>query len=495
MSIELLNNEFDRRFIRPDEEIDARMPNFPLSIRLGDATGAVSIPEDEWQLMMACAKWEVPPPFVRPNPKDPTTGGRSAAAIRHEDLYTEDDPPRLVRSYKMKGVGVCDENGVAYPPREERYDRQHIRGEEGKSDPFLDHMNKQYVLIHMGINPDGSFHPVVDPPRPTGGMKASRGKAEFDNAAILLKHDVPAVMPVRYGDYPELTWEGEPMGFVFLALPHRDVGRVGRYFEPQRDERGNLRRPNAELVELVQQRFDIMDPSNLSGPMMRFIREVEEKSGACLRGFTDAGLARFAGHTGNFSYCVDAREVFLHDLDSSVKLDSLDPETRGLTIIRDIESALFGLFHSITHSEIYKFCDEETFARNNPFAAFLRGYFRSNDRAVQDLGQRILEYVFNEVKRMPQHGDTMRYMSWMSDITSRLPFDLIEMLMPLFKQSELGEKYSLPYGPGAVYRDHVKQYKHDWEQAHIAELQRRGVQPGFNPLHFMAGFKERMRGV
>ena len=452
--LDTMKNEFERRFAYPDREILYERPSLPLDMEVVDQQSGLRIPYEDLEMLKACARWEIDPPFY--------SDGRASFIPRNENLNTGNSP---IRAYKIKGLGACS-GDKATPPRDEQF-FQRMSNDTGVLGDFLSRMQ---VLIHTGVNPDGSFHAIIDPPKPIGGMRFSRAKAEFENAKILMTNGVPAIMPVAYGKYKTLQWEGEPMGFVILATTTGDHLRVGQMFEPERNEKDDVSGPSRYLMDSLSKRFDYIHPNRPGFPMAKFIHEVSGSCGRSLRGFNDAGLCRFAGHTGNYSYDLGSKTAILHDLDSSAELVSLAPLARGLSIVRDLESALFGLIHSFLHSKMYNFCNKDTVKNFNPFEGFLIGYF-GNTEEVRKVAHVVLARLEKEIRSMPRGGP--EFVQWWGEFGDRWNYQLMELVMPIFMKSELGQQYPLPYGPGEVFKGHYDKLRVERERVHQEELLKR----------------------
>lgn len=438
----LLHSRFEQKFERSDQPIEYDPPIPPLEIEDIHTAGGLEIPQEDLELLLGCAKWEVCPPFHGP--------GRSAWVVCHEPLVSSDPSHTVIRAFKMKGIGAFGHDGKAHPPRSSQFF-------QGRG-TATEELGRRQILIHMGINDDGSFKAVLDPSRPVGGMRFSRAAAEFENAVCLFHAGVSAVRPVAYGKYRRLTWENEPLGFVILAGSSRDPMRIGDLFEPPRSEDNEVTDIHPYLKAILERRFDVLRPGRLGFPLLKIIGEMEEARGKALRGFHNAGLVRFAGHTGNFSYDFDSRIATLHDLDSSVPLESLAPNARGLSILRDLDSALFGFIHSLIHAEIYKMANRETFDSQNPFTAFLAGYFGNKDKNIERAGRIILQKFRHMLETMPHYG-TMEWYDWFGPAAETFTVEVIQLLMPIFSQSPLGTNHPLPYGPGKTFRDYFEQFR------------------------------------
>ena len=333
------------------------------------------------------------------------------------------------------------------------------------------------VLQHMGIRDDGSFYPVLDQPKPLGGITLSRARVEFEITKHLMNAGASAVLPIANGKFGNLQYQGEPLGFVILASSVSRPNRMGYYFEPVEYVSGRVVDLSPPLTALVCRRFDVLDRRGAPMAVAKTVSELFRACGTTMRGFHNAGVCRFAGHTGNFQYDEEKRIAIQHDFDSSVLIESVAPNARGLSILRDLSSALFRLAHSVMHARLFILFDDNCWGRHNPFNGWLLGYFPDIDsRSVIPVGDRIAGLYRTALKTMPHYG-TLEFTSWFPKFSYDFTVEVIEMLMPLFQKSRLGTLYPLPYGPGEVYRAHMARYREQvqWqgEQAMLVQMSAR----------------------
>lgn len=431
-----LFREPSRRF-RIEGEVPLRSQLGPVRLR----EGALAVPEEEWRMLADRTAWRETPPFDE--------SGRSAMAVRKSPLVLGSD---TIAGYKLKGIGAYDERtGVATPPKDEAYERRMLLDLDPRD---TDVRNKlvsllPQILIHMGIDECGEFYPVPDPAKPKGGLSHGRGQREFENAAALHQAGVPACTPVLWGRYPDLQWQGEPMQWVILGLSNVDP-RSSACFEPEMGLRGLDY--SSYMKAVIARQSDIFNPSNLGRPALSVSESLGRGVGVALRAAHDkAGVARFAGHTGNFTYVPEDRSVVMHDFDSSVKLDSIAPKARAMTRIRDLESAMFGLLHSLAHSRMFYLADNETlFRQKNPLAQILHGYFPDVDFKVEE--RKLADLCVWAIKdfgyNKPQHEQAM----WLTVAGETVTRELTALNSRIYRRSGLNEVDALPMSEAQLMR-------------------------------------------
>ncbi|MFA6305643.1 MAG: hypothetical protein WC651_02855 [Candidatus Gracilibacteria bacterium] len=436
MRLESTNSPDPRDYFEvPKEKGSYRGPSTPLQTQIGPGEEAIKLPDEEMELLAKYASWENNPPFDGP--------GRSGYVKRKEPLRTGSD---TLYGYKLKGVGNFDERTrTISPPRGDSY--QATWRTKDDSGRIID--EAPVILIHMGVSENGTLYPVLDPPKPIGGLAPRRGQREFQNAARLHAMGVPACLPVAWGRYPEIKWQDEPTEFVVLGLPSNVTERLGAYFEP--DIIQNRIDVGRNMRKLIERRFDTYNPKRIEDPLLRTTKDIGENIGRVIRAGHDADVARFASHLGNFSFMPNNRNILLHDLDSSIRLGSIHPQARALTMIRDVESAIFGFMHSITHANIYWIVHNQgKFSGLNPFKALLKGYFRDDvdENVIEEASRKIFEMVVQLIKLRTEIPSAYNQRVWMeSAIINLVPLCLREIFQ-IYEKSALNRTNTLPYGMG-----------------------------------------------
>ncbi|MDP2642962.1 MAG: hypothetical protein Q8P62_03920 [Candidatus Peregrinibacteria bacterium] len=437
MSTESNNRPDPRDYFEVSDAQNARYqsPSLPLQSQIGPTAGAIQIPADELESLTDYASWANNPPFESP--------GRSGYVKRKSPLKVGETS---VHGYKLKGVGTFSQKTrTISPPKGDSY--QQMFGTIDSGGNILDEV--PVILIHMGIAENGTLYPVLDPPKPEGGLSSGRGQREFQNAAKLHKGGVSACLPIAWGCYPEIKWQNEPTEFVILGIPSDVPERLGAYFEP--DTSSGRFEVGKGMKALIERRFEVVDTRQrkLGEPMLKITADIGKNIGRLLRSAHEAGVARFASHLGNFSLMPNKRDLLLHDLDSSVEIDSLPPQAKALTMTRDIESAIFGFTHSITHSNAYWIINDlGRFEKLNPFKALLKGYFQEEVDAtsINEASQRILDMVVQLIKIRGERPSIDAQRMWMPYAMLNLVPLCLNEVFKLYEKSALNQRNKLPYG-------------------------------------------------
>jgi hypothetical protein len=146
--------------------------------------------------------WRDTPQFFKP--------GRTA-------WYTLLDPVQGVQGLtvyaaKIKGAGGWN------PP-----DNSGLSGIRGANPEGLcQPSNREYTATgsrsHFGINTEGEFCTVFSEPAPFGAIARKRARLEYENALHLMQAQVPAILPYRVVDYPDLDPFGKESLSVVVSL-------------------------------------------------------------------------------------------------------------------------------------------------------------------------------------------------------------------------------------------------------------------------------------
>lgn len=403
----------------------------------GPHRGGLETPAEEHATLLGFVAWERVPPFLEE--------GRSAF-VKRRVISTINET--RIAAFKLKGVGNKDvKTGTVSPPSDAPYRRRMmVKGDDRNPQSRLVKELPQ-ILIHRGIADDGTFRPVLDPEKPIGGLSSGKGRQEFENARVLHAARVPVCAPVTWGRYAKLTWRDEPMEWVILSQPTTDPRRISSMFEPKVvGERVVI---NDDLREAVRKRFGIDDPARETRLSLRVIKDIAFKQGRTLRKAHEAGVLRFAGHMGNWSYMPMESEVFMHDFDSSVKANSIHKNARAMSFIRDIESLIIGMATSLGHSRLlYAMEDEGIFRKFSPIETVLKGYFENDprtERLVEAVSRLLTEKLIKWLRQMRIDTAPAMQMQWLSQLSFVFSQDIIDGLFDIFPHSELGTENALPF--------------------------------------------------
>jgi hypothetical protein len=326
-----------------------------LAVEITHHYSSADIESKQLDLLMDMVRWRTVPRFRIP--------GRTAWCELANSARFRNRPNVEYRAAKIKGIGLWNPAGYLHSGVQQgQRSEQAIRPTSIEYEPLT-------RLRHFGIAKDGEFFDVGSNPTPYGGILHQRAVLEYSNAARLLEHGVPSIGPLIVIRYPELRFRDQPMGAVITLsteqLPYRaHVDYIGEYGEAAKSY-------YLRLYEVLGIDGDPQDPF----VQWQAFRSVCQQIGGLIRGFAESGLYRYGAHLENLHFDIDRGELFLTDLDSSLRLDELPADVQPLQVLRDVASAL----HKIA-LRLHYFVTLDRFSiaqirSVDPFAAFLRGYF------------------------------------------------------------------------------------------------------------------------
>jgi hypothetical protein len=206
-------------------------------------------------------------------------------------------------------------------------------------------------------------------------MLLTRARAEYEIAGRLAEAAVPAVLPLRVYRYEDVSYtrgslaSSEPMGAVLTlapaAAPHRAdlLIRAPDVLDDDGRERLEQLIGPPGTAERARRRIEL-----LTVLAMRY--------GAALRGFAAAGFYRHSASLDNWALDDTGEDVYLTDLDSSRGLSDCAPMRAPLEVMRDVASGLFNIAAALMHPDVALQVDPADLERNDPFEAFLCGYYK-----------------------------------------------------------------------------------------------------------------------
>lgn len=362
-------------------------------------------------------RWEEAPEFFEPGR---TAWMRLCEPVAHPTLAG-----LTLTGAKVKGIGLWSGDG---PPRQ-------VDGEE----EYLDARDQP----HFGIDGDGRYVERFSATAPLGGMVLPRALLEYENTQRLLDCSVPALVP--YAVFRnERRFRSEPLAVVVTLssepAPFRaKVLIASREAIKSREERAyRLRGERALGLDA-----SLSSPEGLAAGFTALAGQV----GGAVRGMTEAGLYRYSSSLANFHYCTSMKRLLLTDLDSTHELAELEPEARGIEILRDVASAVHKVVEAIfLHPQLLRDAGLLRLAEADPILALLRAYFAELPlRSVRRASTLIWAYtipIATEVDRRRRAAGP----NWTRDRRKMNPVDkwtlyalTMMVCQPLLDASRLGE--------------------------------------------------------
>jgi hypothetical protein len=271
----------------------------------------------------------------------------------------------MVRSLKLKGMGLGNADGTGVPPPLGKY--HHRR-------------------LHIGISDDGDVRTVWPETAPMGGIFFDRARLEFENSRLLASSGCPSVVPVALYRYKDLRCDWNPsreMGAVLTASPTLHKHRLDLLFECDRSCSGEASSVLNGYIESLG-----------NGDKHKAFARLAFEYARTLREFHEAGLFRHNAHPINVIYSDDIERVCLIDLDSSRQLVDCAPARRPMELLRDFASAVYSFIDVMIRPENISMCGPSAGPSLECLLALAHGYFREDAEAAGDqLGDAFSEYL------------------------------------------------------------------------------------------------------
>lgn len=332
----------------------------------------------------------------------------------------------IIKNYKIKGCGNFDLNkGTVSMPESEEYDP---------------HINKDSKSLHyqIEIKNKGAFTYQVPQKKPLGGQTVENAKKEIENTQKLYsKHQKNFYKPIAYGEYQDLQFNNEPLGFSILEIPSEQELTLADYFKAVfQDEQLFI---NNEIINLTKK--ETPEPKIID--VLRKLVELSKKHGATLKKLHEF-YVDYDSHFYNATINPQNQELILFDLDN-LKEKSKLPQIQAFNYqIKDIYLAIQSLMSTILLNGI---CDsfEQFSFHENFLKAWLIGYFGTISeemiRETNNLWQKILQIL----------------------PTMLTPIPLEQRLLPvsIYLEKELDPFLTLPFNElkppkGYEFEDHQK---------------------------------------
>jgi len=300
------------------------------------------------------ASWKTRPRAFR--------AGRSAHLLLQDPFVHQLGMKEVsIRTLRLKGVGNFNDKGKGKPPFVLNFLENILPGQ-----------GRAGIIVHMATNEKHEIFPELENMRSKGALSASAARKEYEITGEGLKSWVPFNIPICWGSYNDLKFEGEEMGFVVLGLRDRQDRRFGDLTraEMYESEQGPVIHFNDYLHSLLSVKNG--KQATRSDIIVSF-QKWGHGLGQALRSFNDAGFLRFAAHSGNYSVDEQSKEIVLTDVDSSVRRSEIDERTIFLSQLFGIVSGIRGI-HEIAVNTAFGFIYlQEPVV--NPYFPFLKGYF------------------------------------------------------------------------------------------------------------------------
>jgi hypothetical protein len=261
------------------------------------------------------------------------SGKRSYVCVLSESIETPIGPSSAV---KLKAIGKTGFTGH-HPPTVERFDL----------DPHV-----------MVVDENGFVSVEKTRGQPLFGATMERVETENAFMGLANGEKLPAPYALGVGEYPDLVFEGENLGYNIIALSdwRTDVRRIGNIFQNGDD----CSSPEEYLLGVARDFFS----QNAS------LRELEilfYEAGRVQRQFNNNGLISNDCHVGNFALTAEA---VLNDFGKGKRKDELSAPQTSIYQLLDMNRFLFSAYRLRAWP-----VGELFLSRAHPLSAYLEGYF------------------------------------------------------------------------------------------------------------------------
>ncbi|MDD5774730.1 MAG: sugar nucleotide-binding protein, partial [Candidatus Omnitrophica bacterium] len=272
---------------------------------------------------------------------DAVTSGRSALIQLAKPIWQ-----KKIRAIKIKGLGNFLDPEKPSPPTADEYESW---GQPNMSFEF---------------NPAGDFYIRELLPSPAGGVIFSKAQHEYQVHQRAFAQGCPVSVPLAYGEYPGLRYQGETLGFVVLGVSDIEDRRLDQLWLT--DEMAVDRDKGICIVRASDYLFE----SKGSRSIQEFSIDVLSGWGKTMRRFHNAGFIHRAPHGENFSYGKNG--IKIHDLGEAKYKKELAPRQIFMYQLFEV-SEIMAKIYLWQISPVAVFLSQKNF---NMYRHFLEGYFQ-----------------------------------------------------------------------------------------------------------------------
>ncbi len=246
---------------------------------------------------------------------------------------------------------------------------------------------------HFVLGPDYTMDVVLGSVKSMFSCSADACRNEYGLQQKAWNHGIafPSLLHGSFQEETDLT--GRQTGAVAIVADpeYRTVGQANYFDIVERDGK-----PYA--IMMLGDRMMATPLEVMSGVRARIIGMMGTVKRALL---VDAGIARHAGHEGNFLVSADRRRMVASDFDSAKDLATLDADMRAYQILRDVAHdtwrvlSKFALKFELRDEALGALAQKDC----NPVYAFLRGFFGKTvstdriDAEAERLTQRFVDFA------------------------------------------------------------------------------------------------------
>ncbi len=317
------------------------------------ATLTLGMHPDDLEIMERVITWRLMPQF-------PGIGRSAWIKLTHPFKAQCGLGAQVIRSLKLKGVGLRDHRGGTHHPSNATYSRPDA---------------------HLGIDERGGFSELLSAPAPMGALTLTRAIVEYATARELSAAGPISEVPLFIYRYPELDGFRDDRGSV------SDLAVVVAGLPADSPARGYNVVHYAKQDPSIQAAVHNWARAHIGDGEFDWARAqlaLWLEYGKRLREFHGCGFYRYNAHSSNLG--VGDHGVFLVDLDSTRHLLECPARSRALQAVRDLASGVVHIIADTVRSGELPSAESARAMNGTLIRGFLSSYF-------PDLPNRALEEV------------------------------------------------------------------------------------------------------
>ncbi|MCC7570210.1 hypothetical protein KO465_02580 [Candidatus Micrarchaeota archaeon] len=227
-------------------------------------------------------------------------------------------------------------------------------------------------LVSSRVDEKGKIIFERYPAEPMGGLRSSKAQREYMIAKYALETRLPTEIPVMWGEYDDLTFNGEKLAFVAVLKPSSHDFRVDDILLVKED----LKNGTIILSSLLTEKLNVEEGKFVeSYKYLNWFSSLVFDLGKSLREFHNNGVYHLQCNPNN-TYCPANLPLHIYDLDGCFLGNELNTQQRITYQLIDLVNGLSGISQSIIISFPFLYQTlENNRLRTNPYISFLKGYF------------------------------------------------------------------------------------------------------------------------
>lgn len=407
----------------------------PLVYEITHLNPDVSISKSQLESLIAKASWDVAPIMTSP--------GRCCWEVLDEPATCSYFPGLDLVSAKMKGIGFYN------PKSTEKVHGGVLANDHAENTvpPSTTVLEGMLTFPHFGIDKDRNYAIKFSARTPLGGILHSRALCEYESAKTLSESSIPTIVPLAVLKYPELTFEGQPMGAAICLQPEKESTRLSGI--QYSDTNYGVCDEIDSFYDKIREELNIEGNPTQEETRLATINPLSLQIGQRLRQLSLSGLFRHSSEWSNFEYSFDAKSIYFTDLDSTLNLNTIAaPKDKILHVMRDLGTAVYRLVAKFGYPKSLGYYTLGNLLAYDPLCELLVGYFPEADKQeLRKASQRLWRAFVPHFELLKRHkeeinGDWTRGDRQTYKMDNELFYVLtMQSTWQFYEQSELMKAY------------------------------------------------------